>query len=262
VNPYADLVVSSDGDVLTVVLNRPKVLNSFRSNTLKELECILDESAQNSKVRAMIITGAGDIAFSAGGDIKEMESMGENEARAFAELSHRVLNKIENLEKPVIAAVNGFAFGAGCDLASICDICVASDKAQFGMPSTRLGIITPFGGTQRLPRIVGPKFAKYMLLTGEPIDARTALEVGIATKVVPHDSVLFESKRIALKILDQAPFAIRSVKRLVNFTMENKSLKEGDQFEIDLYSKCFATEDKVEGMRAFLEKRKPVFKGK
>lgn len=246
---------------MTITINRPKVRNSLRSNTLKEFESVLDESSQNEQIRALIVTGYGEIAFCAGGDIKEMELMGENEARVFAELSHTILRKIERLEKPVIAAVNGFAFGAGCDLASACDITVASDKAQFGMPSTHLGIITPFGGTQRLPRIVGPKFAKYMMLTGESIHAGTAREVGIVTKVVPHDSLLLEAKRIAQEILGQAPIAIRSIKRLVNLTMENKSLEDGDKLEIDLYAKCFATEDKKEGMRAFLEKRQPAFKG-
>lgn len=261
-NAFEDLIVSIDGEILTVALNRPRVLNALRTNTLRELGTVIDESASSARVRAMIITGSGDTSFCAGGDIKQMEPMGANEAKAFAELSHKTLDKIENLEKPVISAVNGFAFGAGCDLAIACDICIASEKAQFGMPSTKIGIITPFGGTQRLPRIVGPRFAKYMLFTGDIIDAKKALEVGIANSVVPHESVKSEARNMALKILHQAPFALGASKRLINFSMEQGGLEKGDQLEIALYSNCFATEDKTEGIRAFLEKRAPVFKGK
>lgn len=259
---YEDLLISKEEDILTITLNRPKVLNSLRSLTLTELSSILSENADDEDVRALIITGQGESAFCAGGDIKEMELMGKKEARAFAELSHDVLNKIENMERPVISAVNGLALGAGCDLATACDICVASEKAKFGMPSAKLGIITPFGGTQRLPRIVGPKFAKYMLLTGETVDAKKALELGLATKIATFDSVLFEARAIAKTIIDNAPIAIGSIKRLTNFALQNKSLEEGDKLEVILYSECFASDDRKEGMRAFLDKRKPLFKGR
>ncbi len=226
-----------------------------------ELREILDKFTGDAQARALIITGVGDRAFSAGGDIKEMEQMTSKEAAIFARLAHSVLEKIEGLQKPILAAVNGLALGAGCDLAIACDLCVASEKAVFGEPPPGIGILTPFGGTQRLPKIIGPKRAKYLFLTGENIDANIALQIGLVNKVVRHENLLEETKKIADKIFTRAPIAVEFSKILINSSMR-QGLEDGDKLEIELYAKCFDTYDQKEGMKAFIEKRKPVFRGK
>jgi enoyl-CoA hydratase len=258
---FKDLLVESENRVITVKLNRPDVLNALRENTFHELDEVLSIFENDPLAGAMIITGIGDRAFSAGGDVKVLEALTSTEALQFAQLTHKILDKIEHIDKPVIAAVNGFAFGAGCDLAVACDLVVASEKAVFGEPSAGLGITTPFGGTQRLPRIIGPKRAMHLFLTGDSVDAETALSYGLVNKVVKHEVLLIEAKEVAEKILSKAPIAIKYLKRLINLSITS-SLKDGDEAEKDLYSRCFDTEDKKEGMRAFIEKRKPVFKGK
>jgi enoyl-CoA hydratase len=258
---YKDLIVEKDDRIHLVKINRPDVLNALRGDTFQELEQTLDDFSTNEKMRTMIITGVGDRAFSAGGDVKALLSMNSSDAASFANMTHRILDKMENIQKPIIAAVNGLALGAGCDLAIASDIVMASEKALFGEPPTGLGITTPFGGTQRLPRIIGPKRAKQLFFTGESIDADTALRFGLANKVVKHEELLGEAKKLAEKILERAPLAVGYCKRLVNFSSYG-NLGEGDKLEAKLYAMCFDTEDKAEGMRAFLEKRKPVFKGR
>ena len=258
---FDDLLVETEDRIFTVKLNRPDVLNAMREKTFHELDEVLGVFANDPGYGVMIITGVGERAFSAGGDVRVLETLTSKEALSFAQLTHRVLDKIEYIDKPVIAAVNGFAFGAGCDLAVACDLVVASEKAVFGEPSAGLGITTPFGGTQRLPRIIGPKRAKQLFFTGDSIDAETAYRFGLVNKVVKHDELLTETRNLAEKILSKAPIAVRYLKRLVNLSMTS-SLRDGDEAEMDLYSRCFDTEDKNVGMRAFVEKRKPVFKGR
>ena len=259
--PFEDLIITSDQRILTVTLNRPQARNALREGTLRELLRVFDENAVGADIGVIVITGQGDSAFCAGGDIREMEKKDVKQARKFAELSHELLSKMEQLPKPIIAAVNGVALGAGCDLAVACDICLASEKASFGMTSAKIGIISPLGGTQRLPRLIGPRNAKYLFFTGEMIDARRAKEIGLANYVIQNEALMSETKSLALRIMNQAPLAVASCKRLVNVSMD-QSLRDGDNLEIELYSECFATEDKKEGMNAFLEKRKPTFKGK
>jgi enoyl-CoA hydratase len=258
---FDDLLVESKNRIMTVKVNRPDVLNALRENTFRELDEVLSIFAADPSTGVMIVTGVGDRAFSAGGDVRVLETLTSKEAYPFAQLTHRVLDKIEHTEKPVIAAVNGYAFGAGCDLAVACDLVVASEKAVFGEPPASLGITTPFGGTQRLPRIIGSKRAKYLFFTGDSLDAETALRFGLVNKVVKHEELLIETRSIAEKILSKAPIAVKYFKRLINLSMTS-SLENGDEAEIDLYSRCFDTEDKNEGMRAFIEKRKPLFRGK
>jgi enoyl-CoA hydratase len=236
------------------------VLNALREKTFIELGAVLDKFAGDPQQRVLIITGMGDRAFSAGGDIKGMSGMTSKEAAAFARVVHSVLEKIENTQKPILAAVNGVAFGAGCDLVIACDLCVASERAVFGEPPAGIGVVTPFGGTQRLPRIIGPKRAKYLFFTGETLDANQALQIGLVNKVVNHENLLEETKNIAFKILTRAPIAVGYSKTLINSSM-SQTLEEGDKLEAELYAKCFDTYDQKEGMRAFIEKRKPVFKG-
>jgi enoyl-CoA hydratase len=258
---FKDLDIDKEDKIVTVKLNRPEVLNALRGDTFRELEQVLDDLLINEEARAMIITGAGDRAFSAGGDVKALINMTSIEATSFAKMTHRILDKIENTPKPIIAAVNGLALGAGCDLAAACDMIVASEKAVFGEPPTGLGITTPFGGTQRLPRIIGSKRAKQLFFTGESISAETAFSFGLVNKVVKHEDLLEESRKIARKIIGRAPLAVGYCKQLINFSSYG-DLEEGDKLEVELYAKCFDTEDRAEGMNAFLEKRQPHFKGK
>jgi len=259
--PFKDLIIEKEDGITIVKLNRPDVLNSLRGGTFNELERALDDLTSEEDERAMIITGEGDRAFSAGGDVKALLNMTSIEAASFSNMTHRILDKMENTPKPIIAAVNGLALGAGCDLAVACDLIVASEKAVFGEPPTGLGITTPFGGTQRLPRIIGPKRAKQLFFTGESIDAETALSFGLVNKVVKHEDLLVEARKLAGKILGRAPIAVGYCKRLINFSSYG-GLKEGDMLEAVLYTRCFETEDRIEGMNAFLEKRSPIFKGR
>jgi enoyl-CoA hydratase len=225
------------------------------------MEQVLNKFAESDKYWVMIITGTGERAFSAGGDIKALAKMNRNDAKKFAEMTHRILDKIESIPKPIIAAVNGLALGAGCDLTIACDLVIASEKARFGEPPAGIGITTPFGGTQRLPKIVGPKRAKHLFFTGDMISAQEAYQMGLANIVVKHEELIVKTEELAEKIITKAPIAVGYFKKLVNFSSYG-DISEGDNLESDLFARCFETEDKVEGMAAFLEKRKPVFKGK
>ena len=258
---FKDILVDRDGSVQTITLNRQEVLNAAREETFHELDEVLDELATDEEVKAVIITGAGDRAFCAGGDVRALAKMTSVEAESFARLAHRVLDRMEGLPKPIIAAVNGFALGAGCDLVAACDLVVASDRAVFGEPPAGLGITTPFGGTQRLPRIIGPKRAKHLFFTCDTIDAETALRFGLVNKVVKHGDLMKEAAAVAEKIIMRAPIAVGFCKELVNMSMKGAS-GDGDDREIELYARCFDTEDKREGVSAFLEKRKPNFRGR
>jgi enoyl-CoA hydratase len=259
--PFKDIIVERDDKIVLIKINRPRVLNALRKETFLELEQILNDFAVADEYWAMMITGEGERAFSAGGDINALNKMNSSEATSFASMTHRVLDQIESIPKPIIAAVNGLALGAGCDLSIACDIAIASEKARFGEPPAGLGITTPFGGTQRLPRIVGPKRAKQLFFTGKILDAKEALKFGLVNKVVKHEELMSETKNLVKKIIEQAPIAIGYFKQLVNFSSYN-NISEGDKLEAELFARCFDTEDKIEGMTAFLEKRKPIFKGR
>jgi len=259
--PFKDLIVEREDRQLLIKINRPEVLNALRKDTFLELEQALKEFSDAEEYWAMIITGEGDRAFSAGGDIKALAKMDGSDAASFAAMTHRILDRLESVPKPIIAAVNGLALGAGCDLAIACDMVIASEKARFGEPPAGLGITTPFGGTQRLPRIVGPKKAKQLFFTGETIDAGEAYKFGLVNKVVKHEELLSETGKLVDRILERAPIAVGYFKQLVNFSSYGR-LDEGDKLEQELFARCFETDDKVEGMTAFLEKRKPVFRGR
>jgi enoyl-CoA hydratase len=258
---FKDLIVEKKDRTLLIKINRPEVLNALRGDTFLDIEQALSDFSSADDLRVMIITGAGDRAFSAGGDIRALLNLSSDDAATFAAMTHRILDKIEGINKPIIAAVNGLALGAGCDLAIACDIVLASEKARFGEPPAGLGITTPFGGTQRLPRIIGPKRAKQLFFTGEMIDAEEALRYGLVNRVVKHEELLTETVKLAEKIIERAPIAVGYCKRLINFSSYG-TLGEGDKLEQELYARCFDTEDKTEGMKAFLEKRKPAFKGR
>ncbi|MDE1854027.1 MAG: enoyl-CoA hydratase/isomerase family protein [Thaumarchaeota archaeon] len=256
---YTDVVVEDADEITVVKLNRPDSLNSLRTRTVIELDDALAGFAGTSRSRAMIITGMGDKAFCAGGDIKEMEKMKPADARSFARSAHRALSKIEATGKPIIAAVNGLALGAGCDLALACDMCTASESARFGMPSLRVGVVTPFGGMSRLKERVGLSRARYLIYTGDLVDAQGAIATGMAQGIFPNEDLLRRTMEVARSILDKAPIAFALSKKLLTDT--SPARRKADALEIAYYVDCFRTKDQREAAEAFRMKRKPVFTG-
>lgn len=257
---YKNLLFTNEEGIGILTMNRPKALNALNSETLRELSQLLDEIAQDDSVKVLIITGA-EKAFVAGADITEMLHMSSAEGRTFGLLGQATFNKIENMPKPVIAAINGFALGGGCELAMACDIRIASEKAKFGQPEVGLGIVPGFAGTQRLPRLVGKGRAKEILFTGEMFDAQEAYRIGLVNKVVAPEELMEAAKTMARKILKNAPYAVALCKAAVNLGLD-VSLDAGQEYEATLFGVTCSTEDKKEGMSAFVEKRKANFTGK
>jgi enoyl-CoA hydratase len=256
---YETILLEQEGPVGILKLNRPQALNALNSQVASELSAVMDEIEKEATLKVLIITGAGEKAFIAGADILEMEKLSTTEARAFGNRLRIAVDKIANLSKPVIAAINGFALGGGCELAMACDIRVASEKARLGQPETGLGIIPGSGGTQRLPRLVGPSKAKQLIFTAEMIDAKTALEIGLVDKVVPPDQLMVEAKKLAAAIASKPKVALSLAKSAINRGLD-MDLGNGLSYEIECFAECFATRDQKEGMRAFSEKRKPDYK--
>jgi enoyl-CoA hydratase len=256
------LTLEIDGTVATLTLNRPAVLNALNHDLLTMLEEALDAFTGDPQLRAVIITGAGERAFAAGADIAELAELpgavaGEHKART----GQRITQLIEALPVPVIAAVNGFALGGGCELAMACDFRIASENAKFGQPEVNLGIPPGYGGTQRTARLLGPGMALFMCLTGETIDAAEAYRIGLVQRVVPIGELMPEARRIANTIAAKAPLAITATKRAIR---EGAALPlaEGLALEALHFGTMVSTNDFREGTRAFLEKRKPVFEGR
>lgn len=249
-----NLLVIIDGNIAIVKFNRPQVLNALNTETILELERVLDELATKPDVRVIILTGEGK-AFVAGADILEMSKYSSMQARVFAQNGHRVLGKLENIDKPVIAAINGFALGGGCEIALACDIRILSDNAKIGQPEVNLGIIPGFGGTQRLARLCGAGIAKELIYTGDMIDAQEALRIGLANKVVPADKLIDAAKDMSKKILNKGPLAIRMTKTVINHGLDS-NLETAKELEIETFALCFSTGEPKDGMTAFLEKRK------
>ena len=246
--------------VLTITMNRPKALNALNRDTLSELSDAFAKAAADDAVKAVIITGEGR-AFVAGADISQMRDLEVLEGRDMTRQGQALMNQIEALEKPVIAAVNGYALGGGCELSMACDIRIASTKAVFGQPEVNLGIIPGFGGTQRLPRLIGKGNAKYYCMTAENIRAEEALRLGLVSKVVEPEELMGEAVRIAAVILSKAPIAIKCVKLAINNGMDT-DLDTGIAYEAEVYTTSFASHDRIEGMTAFTEKRPTKFEGK
>ena len=258
---YENLIVEVDGEVGLLKINRPDRLNALNSEMLDELAAVLEGFGRDESVKVVVITGRGK-AFIAGADIGEMKDMDHRQARVFSRKGQRVLEQIENLEKPVIAAVNGFALGGGCELALACDIRLASEGAMFGQPEVNLGVIPGFAGTQRLARLIGEGRAKELIFTGEIIDAQAALSCGLANKVVPADQLMKEALSLAKKITTKGPLAISLAKTVIHRGLQ-VDLASGTALEADAFALCFASGQAQEGMTAFLEKRKPNWeKGK
>ena len=258
---YETLLVEKKDNIAIVTINRPKVLNALNATVIEELEKAFTELKNDPEVGAVILTGAGEKAFVAGADISGLVELNPLEGKEFAEKGQAVFNLIENLGKPVIAAINGFALGGGCELAMACTIRIASEKAKLGQPEVNLGIIPGYGGTQRLPRLVGKGRAMELILTGRMVDASEAYQMGLVNKVVAPEKLLDEAIEMAKVILSKGPLAVKFAMEAVNRGLE-VNLEEGLKIEADLFGICCATEDKVEGTKAFLEKRKPNFKGK
>ena len=254
------ILMEVTGEIALVTLNRPHCLNALNGQLFQELEQCMMEIEKRSDIKVVILTGAGDKAFAAGADISAMVDMTVVEARAFDKLIQEVSMRMENMPQVIIAAVNGFALGGGCELSLSCDIRVASENAKFALPETGLGIIPGGGGTQRLPRIIGQGRAMEMIVTGRQIDAQEAYRIGLANHVVPQEELMDFCMKMAKKICSKSSYANALAKRAVNLS-EDTDLRSGLAAELELISVSFATEDRTEGMRAFLEKRKPVFKG-
>ena len=255
------LLCELEDQVATLTLNRPEVMNSFNFAMLKALKAQIDEIRFDAGVRVVIITGAGEKAFSAGADLKERATMSPVDVRKFIFTIRNLFTDIEELGKPVIAAVNGAAFGGGTELALASDIRIAAENASMGLTETRLAIIPGAGGTQRLPRLVGRGKAKELIFTGRRVGAREALEIGLVNQVCPIEDLLIESRKMAAMICETGPIAIEQAKYAINKGIET-DMTTGLAIESNAYWVTIPTEDRLEGLKAFREKRKPVYKGK
>jgi enoyl-CoA hydratase len=255
------LLVDRDGAVARVTINRPAVLNAMSSQTLDELEATLTTLGRDESVRVVVITGAGEKAFVAGADINELAQQSPTSGRAHAIRGQQVFDLIEQLGKPTIAAINGYALGGGCEMAMACTLRIAADTARLGQPEINLGLIPGYGGSQRLPRLIGAGAALEMLLTGQPITAQDAYRLGLVNRVVPAADLESEVRALANLLASKPPVAMRYIIEAVHRGLQMSSA-EGLRFEATLFGLVASTEDKREGTRAFLEKRKPEFKGK
>jgi enoyl-CoA hydratase len=256
-----NVILEKEGNLAIVTINRPKALNALNSGTLKDLDAVLDDLENDQNIYCVILTGSGEKAFVAGADISEMKDLTEDEGREFGLLGNGVFRRLEKLDKPVIAAISGFALGGGCELAMACDIRIASEKARFAQPEVGLGITPGFGGTQRLPRLVGEGKAKELIYTCATVKADEALKIGLVNKVVALESLMEEAKNMAKTIISNAPIAVRLCKDAINRGMQ-VDIDKAIEIEAEDFGKCFSTEDQKEGMEAFMEKRAKNFSNK
>ena len=254
------LTLEREGAVAVVTVNRPKVLNALNIATLDELAAVMRQLQRDDTVRCVIVTGAGEKSFIAGADINELAALTPTAGREHARAGQAVFDLVEQLGKPVIAAINGYALGGGCELAMACTIRIAADTARLGQPEINLGIIPGYGGTQRLARLIGAGRALELLLTGDPIGAAEAHRLGLVNRVVPAADLMAEARRLAAAIAAKAPVAVRYILEAVRCGVQ-LPLGEAQAFEATLFGLVASTADMREGTRAFLEKRKPEFKG-
>ncbi len=257
---YENILFQIQDGVEVLTFNRPKVMNALNPATLEETADAVGRASREEDIRVLVLTGAGDKAFVAGADINEFLKLNPLTARVLAQTGQGVLFEIERLPKPVIACVNGFALGGGCEIAMACDFIYASDRARFGQPEINLGIIPGFGGTQRLSRLVGRAKAKEICMSGEIIGAVEAKEIGLVAKVFPSDQLLEETMKIARMISSKSAAALGAIKKVVDCGADI-DLRNGCALEAEAFGVCFGGEDMREGVSAFLEKRKPLFKG-
>jgi enoyl-CoA hydratase len=257
---YKNIKFEKEESIAIVTIDRPKALNALNHEIIGELHHLFDTISEDSSIACVIITGAGEKAFVAGADITELSILDVISGRALCDRGQGLLLKIENLQIPVIATINGFALGGGCELAMACDIRLASENAKLGQPEVNLGIIPGYGGSQRLPRLVGMGKAKQMILTGDIVAAAEAYRIGLVDEVYPLADLLPKAKEMAKKIASKAPLAIRAAKEAINLSL-NVALADGLRHEASLFATLCASDDKIEGTKAFLEKRKAEFKG-
>ncbi len=257
---FETILFETEGPLAIITVNRPKALNALSPQVVGELEQAIKDIRDSDDIRAVILTGAGDKAFIAGADIAAMSKMSPLEGRAFSRYGQDVLFSLEKLPQPVIAAVNGFALGGGCEIAMACDFIYAADSAKFGQPEINLGIIPGFGGTQRLSRLVGKGWAKELCLTGAIIGADQAAAIGLVTRVFPAEELMEAAKKTALGMAAKGRVSLRAIKELIDNGYD-MSLERAIPMEAENFATCFASPDQAEGMTAFLEKRKPDFKG-
>lgn len=258
---YQTLLTTLENNIYTITINRPDKLNALNKTVIEELSSAIDEVINNKEIRSAIITGAGPKAFVAGADISEFLSLDASGGKALAQRGQEmVFNKIENCTKPIVAAVNGFALGGGCELAMACHFRLASDNAKFGQPEVNLGLIPGYGGTQRLVQLIGKGKALELLMSGNMIDANEAKQLGLVNHVTSSENLLEETKKILSVINLKAPLAVAACIRSANAVFDET--QNGYETEVEEFGKCFGTEDMKEGVSAFLEKRKAVFTGK
>ncbi|HEY6304792.1 MAG TPA: enoyl-CoA hydratase-related protein [Terriglobales bacterium] len=258
---YENILLEKKSAIAYVTVNRPEVLNALNTATMEELRAVFTDIQSDVSIRVAILTGAGEKAFVAGADIGELAKQDAVSGKEYGRRGQSVLDLIENLGKPVIACINGFALGGGCELALACTMRLASDNAKLGQPEVKLGIIPGYGGTQRLPRLVGKGLAMQMVLGGEMIPAQEAQRIGLVNEVTSASELISRAEAIAAKIIANAPRAVQYAMEAVNKGME-MTLAEGLFLEAALFGVCCATSDKAEGTAAFLEKRAAAFRGK
>jgi enoyl-CoA hydratase len=258
---FKNILLSLENEIGTLTINRPKALNALNIETLQEIQKGIEEVRDRLEMKVLILTGAGEKAFVAGADILEMKGMNSLEAFNFSRMGHLLMKMIQDLDQPVIAAVNGFALGGGMEIALACDFIYASENAKLGLPEVTLGVFPGFGGTQRLPRLIGKGNAKELILTGKMITAQEALQMGIVNRVFPLASLMEETKKVAAQIAANGAIGVRLAKRVTDAGF-NMDLEKACSLESHAFGLCFSTDDQKEGMTAFVEKRKPNFKGK
>ena len=257
---YQNIIFQIEEQIATITFNRPEVLNALNEASLKEFSQAVDKVAGDEGIRVLILTGAGDKSFVAGADITEFLKFNALKAKSFSEMGHGIVSKLQALPIPVIGAVNGFALGGGCEVVIACDFIYASENAMFGLPEINLGIIPGFGGTQRLPRLIGKNRAKEIIFTGKMIPAAEAQAMGLVNKVCAQDQLMNEVLKVAKIMVSKGKVSLRAAKQAINTGMD-ADLKTGCRIETNAFAICLASPDAKEGTQAFLEKRAADFKG-
>jgi len=257
---YENIIFVVNEGIATITFNRPKALNALNGELLDELSSALGEIEADEEIRVLVLTGAGEKSFVAGADITELATFNTLQGKMFSRKGQLIIGRLQELPIPVIAAVNGFALGGGSEMALACDFIYASENAMFGLPEITLGIIPGFGGTQRLPRLIGANRAKEMIFTGRMISAAEAKEIGMVNRIMPPDTLMEETLKTARSIAAKGKVSLRAAKQAVNNGL-NVDLATGCQIEVDAFAICMASEDGKEGTQAFIEKRKPQFQG-